>query len=242
MTRSPQLAVLAVDDDPDFGELTALSLAQEDSRFQVQTTTNAIDALELFAEYDVDCIVCDREMPEMSGLDLLRDVRTLDEHIPFILFAGRGREEIASEAISAGVTDHPQKGNGSDQYTPLADRIRDGAGSFRVELERQLTIDWVTDALIEVDPGWEITAVDSKAEAIFEMDADEMLGRNLWDVFPKAVETDRYDAYREVGKTNEPTTVEGYDEETRLWSENHVYPESSGGLSFSIRDAITLTE
>lgn len=62
-------------------------------------------------------------MPGMNGIEFLESVRAIDEDLPFILFTGKGSEEVASEAISAGVTDYLQKQSGTDQYTILANRI-----------------------------------------------------------------------------------------------------------------------
>ena len=59
----------------------------------------------------------------MDGLEFLERVREGHLELPFLLFTGRGSEEIAGRAISAGVSDYLQKGTGSDQLTVLANRI-----------------------------------------------------------------------------------------------------------------------
>lgn len=51
--------------------------------------------------------------------------------LPFILFTGRGSEEIASDAIAVGVTDYLQKGTGTDQYEVLANRIENAVAHHR---------------------------------------------------------------------------------------------------------------
>lgn len=56
---------------------------------------------------------------------------------PFILFTGKRNEEIASEAISAGVTDYMQKEGGTDQYTVLANRVRNAVRQYRSEQEAE---------------------------------------------------------------------------------------------------------
>jgi GAF domain-containing protein len=72
-------------------------------------------------------------MPQMTGLELLRYVREMDPDLPFILFTARGSEEIASEAVSEGVTDYFRKRRGSDQWRVLANRIENVAGRYRAE-------------------------------------------------------------------------------------------------------------
>ena len=72
---------------------------------------------------DFDCIVSDYDMPGLDGLELLQEIRTDYPDLPFVLFTGHGSEAIASEAITAGVTEYLQKGGGTEQYTVLANRV-----------------------------------------------------------------------------------------------------------------------
>lgn len=115
--------ILCVDDDADFVDLTATFLEQKLSAATVHTATRLDDANDYLESHAVDCVVSDYEMPEQTGLEFLNAVRDQYPDLPFILFTGKGSEEIASEAISAGVTDYLQK-RGPEQYDRLATRIR----------------------------------------------------------------------------------------------------------------------
>lgn len=115
--------LLLVDDDPDLVELTAEFLEREDDRFRTATETEPTAALDRLDEGDFDCVISDYQMPSMSGLEFLGRVRQTYPDLPFILFTGKGSEEVASDAISRGVTDYLQKGRGTDQYTVLANRV-----------------------------------------------------------------------------------------------------------------------
>ena len=119
------ITVLHVDDDPDYGEMIRAFLEREDDRIEVVTETSASDGLDRFTDDDpdIDCLVSDYEMPETNGLDLLACVRETDPELPFILLTGKGNEEIASEAISSGVTDYFQKRPETEQYELLANRV-----------------------------------------------------------------------------------------------------------------------
>jgi PAS domain S-box-containing protein len=70
-------------------------------------------------------------MPNQNGIEFLRSVREIYPDLPFILFTGKGSEEVASEAISAGVSDYLQKESGTDQYTVLANRIANLVSQYR---------------------------------------------------------------------------------------------------------------
>ena len=127
------IRVLHVDDEPDFVEMAATFLERETERIDVRPVTSASEALERLAEGSFDCIVSDYDMPERNGIEFLESVRERYPEIPFILYTGKGSEEIASEAISAGVTDYLGKGTGTSQYTVLANRIENAVAQHRAE-------------------------------------------------------------------------------------------------------------
>ena len=118
-----KVTVLAVDDDPDILDLTATFLEREREEFDVITETVVEEAVERLESEPIDAIISDYDMPRMNGLEFLDAIRDDHEDIPFILFTGKGSEEIASEAISKGVTDYLQKKTGASQYSILANRI-----------------------------------------------------------------------------------------------------------------------
>ena len=127
------IRVLHVDDDPDFADMAATFLEREDDRFEVLTATGVDAGLDRLVEEGVDCVVSDYDMPGRNGIEFLETVRSERPKLPFVLFTGRGSEEIASRAISAGVTEYLQKRGGTDQYTVLANRIANSVRAFRAE-------------------------------------------------------------------------------------------------------------
>lgn len=112
--ESEPIRILAVDDDTDFVELVALSLEREQRRFEAITATSGEEGLLQLSSTTIDCIVSDYDMPGMNGLDFLEKVRSKYDALPFILFTGRGSEAIASDAITAGVTEYLNKASHSD--------------------------------------------------------------------------------------------------------------------------------
>lgn len=123
--------ILYVDDYPDLAETVALYLEQEVDDFSVEIETSATEGLDRLAQNSIDCIISDYEMPETDGLAFLRIVRENHPHLPFLLFTGKGSEEIASDAIAAGVTDYVQKGDDPSQYSVLANRAQNAVESYR---------------------------------------------------------------------------------------------------------------
>ena len=129
------ITVLVVDNEPGFAELAGQMLEREEESIVAEPATSTDEALEILERRDVDCIVSDYEMPSLTGLELLERVREDDPDLPFILFTGRGSEEVASEAIAAGVTQYLQKGTGDEQYTLLANQITNAVAQYRTETE-----------------------------------------------------------------------------------------------------------
>ena len=130
------IRVLHVDDDERFAETSAELIERESDAFEVVVETSADAALDRLDEDSVDCVVSDYEMPGRDGIELLRAVRDQYPEVPFVLFTGKGSEEVASEAISAGVTDYLQKEPGTEQYALLANRIENAVERREVERER----------------------------------------------------------------------------------------------------------
>jgi len=127
------IRVLHVDDDADFAAVASEFLEREADSIVVETARSAGAGLERLDD-DIDCVVSDYEMPGRDGIEFLEAVRGDGDELPFILFTGKGSEEIASRAISAGVTDYLQKRHTADQYTLLANRIENAVERARSQV------------------------------------------------------------------------------------------------------------
>jgi len=129
------IKILYVDDEPGLLDIGRLFL-EESGSFCVDTTTQSKEAIKLIRKSNYEAIVSDYQMPEMNGIELLKEVRKEFPNLPFILFTGRGREEVVIQAINNGVTFYLQKGGSpGPQFAELAHKI-----SLAVEKERQVLI------------------------------------------------------------------------------------------------------
>ncbi|OPY34265.1 MAG: sensory histidine kinase AtoS [Methanomassiliicoccales archaeon PtaU1.Bin124] len=103
------IKVLYVDDEPDLNDL-AKAYLQSHYGVAVITADSAQAALSLLGDDRFDAVVSDYQMPGMDGLELLVKLRKEMNDIPFILFTGRGREEVVIEALNNGADYYIQKG------------------------------------------------------------------------------------------------------------------------------------
>ncbi len=145
-----EVHVLHVDDDPGVVDLTKACLERVDENFSVHPVTNVVEALAYLGNESVDCIISDYDMPNTNGIEFLEIVREKHSDLPFILFTGKGSEEVASEAIAAGVTDYMQKGMGTDQYELLANRVRNVVEQYRTRQQFWQALSWY-QRLVEQD-------------------------------------------------------------------------------------------
>lgn len=241
-SESP-ITVLHVDDDSQRTKLTATLLEKQIPNATILSESKPDAGLaRLEAEPQIDCIVSDYDMGSVNGLDFLEMVRESYPDLPFILFTGKGSEEIASEAISAGVSDYLQKKGGAEQYEVLANRVENVVAQHRAEREAersreriQTVYERVTDAFFALDTDWRFTYVNSKGEELIQRTESELLGNTVWEAFPAAVDSKFEEEYRRAMETQEPTSFESYFEPLSTRFEVHAYP-SEEGLSVYFRD------
>jgi PAS domain S-box-containing protein len=183
------ITVLHVDDDPDLGELTATFLKRENPDFEVLTETSAEAALERLDENTdaINCIVSDYQMPGMDGIELLKTVREECPDLPFILFTGKGSEEVAGRAISNGVTDYLQKESGTDQYTVLANRITNTVEKASAErnVEQLLSAtETAREGISLLDDDGRFVYVNSSYADAYGYDREDLLGKHWEALYP----------------------------------------------------------
>jgi len=154
------IRVLQVDDDESFLEVAAGLLEDQSERLTVATESDAGAAMDRIAAESVDCVVSDYRMSGTDGLEFLASVREHDPDLPFVLFTGKGSEDIAAEALRAGVTDYLQKGGGPNQYAVLANRITNAVDQYRME-----------HAVVETEQRYR-TLIDHSRDVISVLDAD----------------------------------------------------------------------
>lgn len=158
--------ILIVDDSAVDRRLVA-GLLKGDPSLDVATAENGRDALDLLRKAPVDLVVTDLQMPELDGLELVRELRTHGPHVPVILMTAHGSETLAVEALEQGAASYVPK-------TQLADMLRD-------------TVSQVL-ALTSADRSYErLSACQTRAEFTFLLENDTALIDPLVDLIQQIV-------------------------------------------------------
>ena len=96
---------LYVHDADDAAAVPPGALSESDE-LVVETTHSVQDGLDRLSRDTFDCVLSTYELPDENGVTFLRHVRDLESELPFVLHPSSGTERIASEAISADVTEY----------------------------------------------------------------------------------------------------------------------------------------
>ncbi len=107
MGKTKQAKILIVDDDPEVLESVTSLVAG--SGFSVTSCTTAKDALSLIQIEDFDSVLSDIQMRDISGIELLEKLKTINAEIPVILFTGHAEIDFAINAIKKGAFDFVTK-------------------------------------------------------------------------------------------------------------------------------------
>lgn len=122
--RSGTIELLLVDDDPQDLHAAEMFLKRRPEQFSIEMASGGEAGLQVLgSESSIDCVVSDFRMPGMDGIELLRTIREQRPDVPFILYTGKGSEDVMRRAILDDVTDYVEKGVGTEQYDTLAERI-----------------------------------------------------------------------------------------------------------------------
>lgn len=133
MTDKNLLRILFIEDLPSDVDLAVLELRKEKLKFEHTTVCTRGDLLKAYKKFKPNLIISDYMMPTYNGLQALRDVKEIDESIPFILFTGTVNEETAVECLKAGATDYVLK----EHLIRLPFAVKEALEQNRIQIEKR---------------------------------------------------------------------------------------------------------
>ena len=161
--------VLYVDDEPGILELVRMYLESYGSML-VDTCPVADEAMELVRKTSYDTIVLDYYMPDVNGIEFLKEVRQSGLDCPIIIYTGRGREEVVIDALNNGADFYLQKsGEPGREFADLYSKVNLAIQKYYAEKRLKettallrSTLESTADGILVVDSEGKITAWNRK--------------------------------------------------------------------------------
>jgi PAS domain S-box-containing protein len=192
---SEKIRILHVDDESGLLKIAKQCLEMEGS-FQVDSALSVEEALRKLEKEKYDIVVSDYQMPGKDGLDFLKTLRRKGNMIPFIMFTGKGREEVAIKALNMGANQYLSKtGETEAVYTELAhsitelarvrkaeERLRDSEEKFRNIVENSL------DVIMLTRPDGVISYMSPACSRVLGYDPEDLVGKQPWIIHPEDLE------------------------------------------------------
>ncbi len=197
------IKVLHIDDEPAVLEQSKVFLEKEDERLDVETTTSPKKALEKMEEEDYDAIIADYQMPEMDGIELLKIIREeKNDEIPFLIFTGRGREEVALEALNLGANRYLRKGaDPKSQYGILSNAIVQEIKLQRFEKRKdffKLSATHAPEAIFVSNEDADIVYANEQAARKLNYSIEELEEKKIFEIDPNFSKENWDEHWREV--------------------------------------------
>jgi PAS domain S-box-containing protein len=184
-TEKSKIRVLHVDDEPALLKVAKQCLEMQ-GPFQVDTANSVEEALSKLEKERYDAVISDYQMPGKDGLEFLKELRESGNKTPFIMFTGKGREEIAIRALNLGANQYLNKaGEPETVYMELAHAITESAKTKKAEELLRLSeekykglFENAIDVIILFDLKGNVTSANKAAEE-YGFNKSEMLGKSM---------------------------------------------------------------
>jgi CheY-like chemotaxis protein len=149
------MPTLLVVDDSEIDRRLVIGLLKENANWKIETAGNGVEALARLKQSPVDLVLTDMQMPEMDGLELVKQIGIHHAQTPVILMTAHGSESLSIEALEQGAASYVPKSR-------LADILEESICQVL--------------AVAETNRNYErLVACQKRAEFAFELDNDAEL-------------------------------------------------------------------
>ncbi|MBN1763608.1 MAG: PAS domain S-box protein [Methanomicrobia archaeon] len=201
-----RIKILHVDDEPDVLISTKRFLERRNANFSIDGATSVEEGIELLNSVDYDVVLSDYKMPGMDGLEFLDYLRQSGNTVPFIMFTGKGREEVAMEALNKGANHYLQKGGEiKSLYGTLAHVIKEVVEKNRTEdalkkseKEYQAIFETTGTAMVIIEEDTTLSLVNTKFEELSGYSREEVEGKKSWTEFVVEEDLERMKEYHRL--------------------------------------------
>jgi len=239
------LRVLILEDNPNDAEIIQDVIRRSSLRCSFFLAHDKNGFLDGITNFEPEVVLSDNALPQFDSEDALEITKQYQPDIPFILVTGTVSEEYAVAITKNGADDYILK----DRLVRLPAAIEAALQHRRAEFQKKQAarhlieseqkyrtlVGRITDAFISLDRQWNYIYLNKRAEELIKHKSAEVVGKNVWDLFPDVVGSATYLAFHEAMNKQQFICMQDYFAPLGLWQENHIYP-SNDGLSVFIRD------
>jgi PAS domain S-box-containing protein len=241
-TGEPEKPVLLLNIDGDEAARRTRTGRLQNEGYEVLEAGTREEGLRLLAEREPDLVLLAATLPNADSAELCRRIRADAD------LADTPVVQISERSLDAGERVRSLE-SGADAYLSMAADPRVLAATVRSLLRMHRAeerarhsaarvaaiLASITDAYVSVDREWRLAGMNAPAEKAFGRPAADLVGKNIWQEYPRAVGGVFYRAMHEAVEKHRVVHTEGCSHVTESWYEVHVYP-SDGGLDVYFRD------
>lgn len=221
--------LLVVEDDPEQARTMKRLLAKR-FRAGIDMAQDLASARTALATADYDAVVTDYQLPDGSGLDLLKEVTSNPSHPPVILVTGQGDEDVAAEAFRLHASGYIVKDSRLPQMVPqvVARALNEVSlkraeeALFRSEQNQRALLDATPETLMLVDMEGRILTINETGARRLGHSPDEMVGKPLMGFLEPELSDSRQEQFDRLAETFEPVRFE--DERNGVVFSHVLYP------------------
>lgn len=222
--------LLVVDDSPMDRLLTTKLLANL-GRWEVLTAANGVEALAVLKQVTPDLVLTDLQMPEMDGLQLVREIRTQHLGVPVILMTGHGSEDIAIQALKSGAASYVPKKSLARDLADTLDQVLSASKTSRDQKRlEQFQTHLEAHFVLDNDPSLIPPLVGHLEDNLARMKLCDpsglvLLGVALHESLSNAIFHGNLEVQSSMRETDEKGYYRLADERrrTKPWGDRHVY-------------------
>ena len=183
------------------------ALLQTDQSFQLRRADNSAE----------------KESWKTEATHYHKDGSPIQAEVSTSLLKGNAGDVIGTVSVVRDITERKKLENTLKQFgQDLQVQVNAKAMELNHVFER------VTDAFIALDNDWVYTHVNSVAAQMHNRTTEELIGKNIWEIFPEAVKEPFYDALQHAALTKQSQRAELYSSKEDKWYEDLIYPGEDG--------------
>ncbi len=238
------MKILLIEDNQD--SRRALQRLIEQRGHEVTACESAEEAEAELAKSRFQFLILDWMLPGKSGIELCREQRALPhgDEVYILLVTARVNPEDLEEAMQAGANDYltkPFDVRRLNVRLSVAERHiqqlqeRNQARRELLESARRTAdiLEKTSDGFVTLDRTWNFAYCNARAERMFKTRREDLIGHNVWEIYPQLIGSVLEKNFREVMEEQTPREFEAAVQGALL--EVHSYP-SGDGLSIFVRD------